>query len=563
MMAITNQMSLQQGGFNLGFLNPLLYQIANDSTMYADSFHDITAGSNDLNNQNSGSYPATTGYDMATGLGSYNAAHLAEHLVSIAHQTQKQRMSPANTTWYFAEGSVGGGFQEYLTLQNPSTTQDAQVNVSYLFQSRAPITVQHTVSRSSRATISANADLGIGVSAPQQAISAVVEVLNESPGIVVERPMYFHYRAVQSGTDVLGATSPSSSYYFPNVDTRQNGRAYYTYITMLNPSHTQNATATVTYYTGSCGQAGQVSCPTQRIVIPPMHRGTATPLTLSLYQQMAASVQSDQPLVVERPMYFRDTIAAAGGFTTGAASVVGATTPGSDWLFAEGYTGTNFQENLLLANFGTSSTTATLTLQFSNGHTQAVGVTVPALSQYNVDVRQVKSSLAGTCDTSPCSPTSEASIEVRATAPIVAERLMYFHYGAGKYSGATETVGEAGPASHYLYAFAEGYTANSFNEYLTLQNPTASDETAVITLFADTYVFQQTVSIKAHSRYTVFINPLVVPIAQNYNNIGSNSYSVSLTVQALGTNALLVAERPMYFNYYGDQGGTDIIGFTG
>ena len=127
---------------------------------------------------------------------------------------------------------------------------------------------------------------------------------------------------------------------------------------------------------------------------------------------------------------------------------------------------------------------------------------------------------------------------------------------------ATETVGEAGPAAHSVYAFAEGYTAGSFDEYITLQNPTTSDESVAITLFVDTYVLQEQVVVKAQTRKTVSINALVVPIARNYNNMGSNSYSVSLTVQALGTNAKIVAERPMYFNFYGDPGGTDVLGYT-
>jgi len=34
-------------------------------------------------------------------------------------------------------------------------------------------------------------------------------------------------------------------------------------------------------------------------------------------------------------------------------------------------------------------------------------------------------------------------------------------------------------------------------------------------------------------------------------------------VEATGPGALIVAERPMYFNYGGDTGGTDVIGYTG
>ncbi len=559
MMAIANEMSLKTGNFNLGFVNPLLYQVASNASNYANSFHDVTTGNNDYINKNNGSYPATVGYDMATGLGSYNALVLASNLVSLAQTATGPRSSPANTTWYFAEGSVGGSFQEWLTLQNPSATQDASVNITYLFQSRAAVTVPHKVPVSSRVTVNVNQDLNIPNTAPQQAISAIVQVTS-GPGIVAERPMYFNLKGIASGTDVVGATSPGMAYYFPEADTRQVGRNYYTYITMLNPSSSQTATAIATFYTGSCGQTGQAACPTQSLSVLPLHRGTIIPPSNT---QMSISVTSTLPMVVERPMYFKDTIANAGGLTTGAASEVGATAPGNDWLFAEGYTGPDFQEYFVLSNFGSTSTTANIDLEYSNGHTQTVTVTVPAFGQTRFDVNAANANPTGTCDVMPCQTTTTASAEITSAAPIVADRLMYFHYGSSHFSGGTDTVGEAGPASHNVYSFAEGYTANTFQEFLTLQNPTNNDEAVAVTLFADTYVIQQQVTVKAHSRQTVNINGLLVPIAQAYTNGGANAYAVSLSVQALGTGTKIVAERPMYFNFYGDQGGTDVIGYTG
>ncbi len=562
LVALANQMSLKQGGFNLGFVNPLLYQIASDSAKYAASFHDIIAGNNDYNSNNHALYPATNNYDMATGLGSYKAFTLATNLVAQARNANPTRTAPGNTTWYFAEGSVGGGFQEFITLQNPSATQDAAVAITYLFEGRQSVVVTHNIPKSSRATVSVNSDLHVQTTDAQQALSAIVRVINNGPGIVAERPMYFSYKGIASGTDVVGATAPQSTYYFPSVDTRNNGRTYLTYLTMLNPSTTLTTHVTVTYYTGMCGNMSEAACPTQNVAIAPLHRGTATPLTLNLFQQTSVSVQSDSPIVVERPTYFSDTIATAGGATTGAASVVGAATPGRDWLFAEGYTGNNFQEYLVLANFTTTATSATVTLEYDNGHRQAISVSVPALGHTYFDVNRANTSPTGTCDITPCQTSMASSVEVTSAANIVVDRMMYFHYGSTRISGATETVGEAGPASHSVYAFAEGYTAGSFQEYLTLQNPTSHDETAAITLFVDTYVLQEQVTVKAQSRKTVGINSLVTPIAQAYNNMGSNSYAVSLTVQALGVNARIVAERPMYFNFYGSMGGTDVLGYT-
>ncbi len=72
------------GGF--GNINPTLYGLAN-STYYNDAFHDITSSNNSVpclqgtpNCPNGGSigYSAGNGYDLATGLGSINAANLAK-----------------------------------------------------------------------------------------------------------------------------------------------------------------------------------------------------------------------------------------------------------------------------------------------------------------------------------------------------------------------------------------------------------------------------------------------------------------------------------------------------
>ena len=86
LVALANEISLQHGGHTLGFINPLLYQIARDPQKYAACFHDIVKGNNDNNGLNGGRYPATRGYDMTTGLGSYNAYPLVLNLVELARQ---------------------------------------------------------------------------------------------------------------------------------------------------------------------------------------------------------------------------------------------------------------------------------------------------------------------------------------------------------------------------------------------------------------------------------------------------------------------------------------------
>ena len=67
-------------GTLVGFANPTLYELAGEGL--SRYFNDITVGNNDFtpDGNNSGLYPATVGYDMASGLGTPKAAALAPAL---------------------------------------------------------------------------------------------------------------------------------------------------------------------------------------------------------------------------------------------------------------------------------------------------------------------------------------------------------------------------------------------------------------------------------------------------------------------------------------------------
>jgi Bacterial Ig-like domain (group 3) len=96
LLAIIEQKLASGGG--LGNINPLLYQLAANSTTYASAFHDITTGNNQVPcatgspNCPTGSNPvigyvAATGYDQATGLGSLDANNLATAFAALVLAT--------------------------------------------------------------------------------------------------------------------------------------------------------------------------------------------------------------------------------------------------------------------------------------------------------------------------------------------------------------------------------------------------------------------------------------------------------------------------------------------
>jgi subtilase family serine protease len=80
MVAIADQIN----GGGLGLINPGLYAIGASAARYASDFFDVTTGNNQANPSIPG-YPATTGWDPVTGLGTANAANLLPDLVQAVH----------------------------------------------------------------------------------------------------------------------------------------------------------------------------------------------------------------------------------------------------------------------------------------------------------------------------------------------------------------------------------------------------------------------------------------------------------------------------------------------
>ena len=144
---------------------------------------------------------------------------------------------------------------------------------------------------------------------------------------------------------------------------------------------------------------------------------------------------------------------------------------------------------------------------------------------------------------------------------------MYFgynHVGNGRTTtanGGTDVIGQVGPAAATSYSFAEGYTNLGYDEWLTIQNPTATTETVTVTAVnAMGTVYTFAVQVVAHSRYTV---DMVATVIQHmyHSTDGYKGYEISLAAQSSG--GAFVVERPMYWNASGTQGGSDVIGYIG
>ena len=120
---------------------------------------------------------------------------------------------------------------------------------------------------------------------------------------------------------------------------------------------------------------------------------------------------------------------------------------------------------------------------------------------------------------------------VRAGAPVIAERPMYFLYH-GAWSGGHCVTGV--PSAGTEWHFAEGTTREGFEEWLCLQNPGEERATAELAFMTgEGEVIPYALELAPHSRSTLHVNHVVGP-----------GRDVSVSVRA---SAPVIAERPMYF----------------
>jgi hypothetical protein len=470
---------------------------------------------------------------------------------------------PVSKLWYFAEGRAGAGFKEYLTLGNPTTTA-CQVSIQYLMQAdngtTGSKTVAVTVPASRRVTEWVDGDLGTTPSGPGISDAATVSVNSSATpacsGIVAERPMYFNALGTNSGSDVLGVTHTGTTFYFADlaVGAQLGGGSYASFLPILNPGASM-ATVTATYFANG-QQVGS-----QTLTVMPGTRGTIIPAKAipTLPPHVAVKITSTQPVVSERPTYFSNIKGGNAGTVSGGGDVIGVQSLANDWLFAEGYTGGQFQENFVIASLDPNNTQAnvTINLEYTDGTRRSYNVAISPQSQLTWNV-----------NTNAVNPTAQAvSAEITSSgANIVVEREMFFRYnhvGDGRTLtaiGGTDVVGQKGPATATSYSFAEGYTNVGYDEWLTMQNPSANPETITITVAnAVGTVYTFSVAVASHSRYTVDIVAIVMHYLYHNGN-GYQGYEISMAVQSSG--GPFVVERPMYWNASGTQGGSDVIGYS-
>jgi hypothetical protein len=156
--ALVNQQAAAAGKSTVGFINQAIYTIG-ASSGYATDFHDITTGNN-YSSSSPSKFPAASGYDLCTGLGTPSGAPLINALAPIPTSLD---VSP--TVTFASTGPVGGPFTpatNSYVLTNPGTSSSlawtASASQSWLSLSATSGTLAASGSTTVTASINAGAN---------------------------------------------------------------------------------------------------------------------------------------------------------------------------------------------------------------------------------------------------------------------------------------------------------------------------------------------------------------------------------------------------------------------
>lgn len=332
--------------------------------------------------------------------------------------------------------------------------------------------------------------------------------------ITAERAIYFSYRGnVDGGSCSPGISSLSNNWYLAEGYT---ALAFDTWILLYNPGP-QAAHADVRLMRDD-GYTRSLS-----LEIPASSRVTLNVDAQEGFSACAFSTQvnSNQPLAVERAMYF-DSEGRKGGHTA-----EGSPELSTRWYFAEGYTGGNFDTWILVGNPGDQPAAVKFhLLPQGGGGVRTVERIVPARSRFTLHVDDYL-------------PRAEVAVSLESDQPVVAERAMYFDY-FGKEDGSC-AMGSRKTASRWF--LAEGYTGGDFDEYVLVGNPLGEAARVKISLFTQGGLQKEVYAdLAPRSRYTLHVDDLIP------------SEDVSVQVEEVNGKGVVV-ERAMYFDYAGRKGG--------
>ena len=415
-------------------------------------------------------------------------------------------------TWYLAEGTTAWGFDCYVTIENPNDTE-VKADITYMTGSGSVPGGTIPLPAKSQATVFPKDKLG------SQDFSTKV-TCTEGKSIAVDRTMTWTGTgaASEEAHSSVGVTSPEKTWYLPEGS---SAWGFECWLLIQNPGDSQ-ANCSVTYMIEGEG-------PRTFDKQVPAHSRATYDMSKDIGSKDASiKVESDVPVIPERAMYRNNR-------REGHDSI-GTTTPAQDYYLAEGATGYNvgYITYVLVQNPAASATDITITYLTGSGQVAGPSFAMPANSRKTIKVN----------DTLP--PNSDVSTHVKGSAPIIAERAMYWNNGTGE--ACHDSIGMASP--HKTFYLPDGQTLEGRETWTLVQNPNGSEVTVDITYMTPTGTgnVTKTEAIPANSRKT-------------FNMAIHSGINGRASIMVSSKGLPIMVERAMYWNNRG--AGTDTIGGYG
>lgn len=278
-------------------------------------------------------------------------------------------VTEARRQWYFAEGTTRPYFEEWLSIQNPQA-EDLDVTVTYF----TPTVVDfetYRVTAEHRFTVNVNHEVArLWPDEPAQDVSVKVEA---AEGIIVERPIYFAYKNDwEGGHTVVGETAPGVEWFLAEGYCEWN---FETWICILNPGD-EPANVTINYRRGD-----GAPLPEQIRTVAGKSRSTIYVNQVVGKGEFSFHITSDQPIVVERPIYFSYRYMWDGGHNNMASDRAA-----GKWYLSEGSTRHGIETYLCIFNPRDVEQRVIVNYMLENSAAEVVEFTIPPYSRYTRSV---------------------------------------------------------------------------------------------------------------------------------------------------------------------------------
>jgi hypothetical protein len=427
---------------------------------------------------------------------------------------------------YFAEGAANAFFSTRFAVFNPGDLATV-VTLEFLGSNGESRTTNVLLAAHGWSAVELN---DTTARQPDNDFSTVIEA--DHP-VVVDRTMTWDKTGYGSHAETM-IEAPETTWYLAEGST---GGAFDLFYLIQNPGD-QPANVTVNYLLPAPAAPivkTYLVAPKSRRTIYVDQEGAELAAT-----DLSAKITADQPILVERAMYYSTPSQPFAAGHEGAA----VNAPATSWFLAEGATGSFFDLFVLIANAEATDAQVKVTYLLPDGAPIVKNYPIPAHSRVTINVDGEDPRLVDT-------PVSTI-VESTNTVPVIVERAMWWPspnwYEAHLSAGATTTGTR--------WALAEGLVTNTpgseTETYILLANTSATPGNADVTLyFGDGTSLTTNVDLPANSRVNIPVS-VAFPTAMNKGGYGT-------IIQTNGPR--IVVERAMYSNANGQTwaAGTDAL----